>query len=212
MATSSEDPILSLSDLNSASALEQLLVLLFEPSEALRKHLVPSVLLRLTARSSPPENYNDLVDICEGVASEWTWDQKSEFISGHPMIGEVKGLSKLSDKEQGNSSPTPKVVLDRLSHLNELYCIVFPGLRYITFVNGRSRQDIIPPFESILNIPQSPKPLPEDFVTDQPSLNSTEVKERIKSMDSDEWKEECERGLKDVWLIGRARLRGLGLD
>ncbi|WVQ63270.1 uncharacterized protein L199_001421 [Kwoniella botswanensis] len=212
MTTTSEDSILALSSLSSAPALESLLVLLFEPSTALRNLLVPSVLLRLTARSEPPASYNELIDICQEVSNDWTWDEKAEFISGHPMIGEVKGLSKLSGKEQGNSTVTPKVVLDRLAHLNELYCTIFPGLRYITFVNGRSRAEIIPEFESILNLPLSPQPLTNDFPTAQPSLDSEEVKSRIKLSESEEWKKECERGLGDVWLIGRARLKGLGLE
>ncbi|WWD08449.1 hypothetical protein V865_006561 [Kwoniella europaea PYCC6329] len=212
MTTTSEDSILSLSSLASAPALESLLVLLFEPSTALRNLLVPSVLLRLTARSEPPASYNELIDICQEVSSDWTWDEKAEFISGHPMIGEVKGLSKLSGKEQGNSTVTPKVVLDRLAHLNELYCTIYPDLRYITFVNGRSRAAIIPEFESILNLPLSPQPLPDDFPTAQPPLDSEEVKSRVKLPESEEWKKECERGLGDVWLIGRARLRGLGLQ
>ncbi|OCF54771.1 hypothetical protein L486_07907 [Kwoniella mangroviensis CBS 10435] len=212
MTTNSEDSILSLSSLSSASALESLLVLLFEPSTALRNLLVPSVLLRLTARSEPPSNYNELIDICQEVSSDWTWDEKAEFISGHPMIGEVKGLSKLSGKEQDNSTVTPKVVLDRLAHLNELYCTIFPGLRYITFVNGRSRANIIPEFESVLNLPLSPQPLPDDLPAAQPPADSEEVKSRIRLPESEEWRKECERGLGDVWLIGRARLKGLGLE
>ncbi|WVW80894.1 hypothetical protein I302_102885 [Kwoniella bestiolae CBS 10118] len=214
MTTTSSDPdsILSLTSLSSAPALESLLILLFEPSSALRNLLVPSVLLRLTARPSPPKSYNELIDICKEVSNDWTWDEKGEFISGHPMIGEVKGLSKLSGKEQGNSVVTPKVVLDRLAHLNELYCTIYPGLRYITFVNGRSRAEIIPEFESVLDLPRSPHPLPDDHPTNQPEIGSGEVKNRIKSPDSAEWKKECERGLGDVWLIGRARLKGLGLE
>ncbi|OCF30738.1 hypothetical protein I316_07624 [Kwoniella heveanensis BCC8398] len=207
------DSILALSDLNSASALESLLVLLFEPSPALTNLLVPSVLLRLTARSDPPASYNELVDICEGVVKEqWTWDEKAEFVGGHPMIGEVKGLSKLSGKEQGGVVPTRKVVLDRLAHLNQLYCKIYPGLRYITFVNGRPRSAIIPEMESVLSLPVSPEPLPDDYLTDQPALDSEEVKSKIKSTESEEWKSECERALGDVWLIGRARLKGLDLQ
>ncbi|WVQ95599.1 hypothetical protein IAU59_002696 [Kwoniella sp. CBS 9459] len=207
------DPVLALSDLNSASALESLLVLLFEPSPALTNLLVPSVLLRLTARSDPPGSYNELIDICENVVKEqWTWEEKAEFVGGHPMIGEVKGLSKLSGKEQGGVVPTRKVVLERLAHLNQLYCKVYPGLRYITFVNGRPRSAIIPEMESVLSLPISPEPLPDEFPTDQPAIDSDEVDSRIKSPETEDWRKECERALGDVWLIGRARLKGLGLE
>jgi hypothetical protein len=105
------DPVLSLDSYRDAQSLTGLLSLLFEPSEPLRTLLVPSVLLRLTASEPPVSTYTALVDICANVAEGWTWDQKADFISGHPMIGEVKGLSALSGKEQGGG--TAKLVLDR---------------------------------------------------------------------------------------------------
>lgn len=107
----SSQPILPLEDLTSASSLTSLLSLLFEPSPPLRSLLVPSVLLRLTALDSPPDSYNQPIDICADVAGGWTWDQKADFLSGHPLIGEIKGLSEMSGEEQGGA--TPEVVLDR---------------------------------------------------------------------------------------------------
>ncbi|WVQ86043.1 hypothetical protein IAT38_008211 [Cryptococcus sp. DSM 104549] len=195
-------PIESCAD---AQTLTTLLALLFEPSPPLHSLLVPSVLLRLTARSEVPASYNEIIDICQEVASDWTWDEKAEFLSGHPMIGEVKGLSALSGKEQGGARPTPKPVLDRLAHLNQVYCKIYPGLRYITFVNGRSRAEIIPELEGILGL------TPSLEAPEEPALDSDEVEKKVKSPAGEEWKKECERGLQDVWLIGRARLGGLGL-
>ena len=140
------------------------------------------------------------------------------------MIGEVEGMSKMSGKEQGGSTVTPNVVLDRygltgryrltmgrLAHLNVLYCVTYPGLRYITFVNGRPRAAIVPEMEGVLDLPISPQPLPEDFSTREPAADSGGIQQRIRDLESDEWKRECERGLGDVWRIGRARLTGLGL-
>lgn len=98
-----------------------------------------------------------------------------------------------------------------MAHLNELYCTVYPGLRYVTFVNGRSRAAIVPEMEGVLGLPVSPQPLLEEFPTNEPAVESEEVKGVIKHQDSEEWKRECERGLGDVWRIGRARLAGLGL-
>ena len=109
----SDQPILALEDLSSADSVTSLLSLLFEPSPPLQNLLVPSVLLRLTARTEPPESYNRLVDICADIAAGLTWEQKAEFLSGHPMIGEVTGLSAMSSKEQNAVTATPKVVLDR---------------------------------------------------------------------------------------------------
>lgn len=114
--TSSHSPLPPLDSLTSPEQCTFLLSLLFEPSPALHNLLVPSILLRLTGDdpSAPPKNYNHVIGLCEEVAGGWTWEQKADFLSGHPMIGEVKGLSKLSGKEQGGGAvATPKVVLNR---------------------------------------------------------------------------------------------------
>ena len=103
-------------------------------------------------------------------------------------------------------------VVSRLAHLNELYCTIFPDMRFITFVNGRSRAAIIPDFEAILGLPISPDPLSDDAKVDIPPLNSEEMQSRVHAPESKEWKVECKRGLKDVFLIARARLKGLGLQ
>ncbi|ODN99484.1 hypothetical protein L198_03328 [Cryptococcus wingfieldii CBS 7118] len=194
----------SLESLKDPSALTTLLALLFEPSPSLHSLLVPSVHSQL-ATSTRLESYNIIIDLCQATSSRWSWQEKADFISGHPMIGEVTGLSKLSGKEQGGGGATPKEVLDRLAHLNQLYCKVYPGLRYITFVNGRSRAEIIPDFESVLGLPASTGD------PNEPPIDSEEVEKMVKAPESEEWKKECSRGLADVWLIGRARLSGMGL-
>jgi hypothetical protein len=224
----SEPPtILALRDVNDATTLTSILSTLFEPSPPLNSLLVRSVLLRLTAADPPISSYNKLVDICAEVAEGWTWEQKAEFLSGHPMIGEVKGLSALSGKEQGGATrevvlsrsaifggrfEVTKVYDSRLAHLNQLYCKIYPGLGYITFVNSRPRAAIIPELEGIIGLPISPEPLPDEFAVNQPSMDSGEVSSRVKDPQSQEWKDECTRGLGDVWRIARARLKGMNLD
>lgn len=102
-----------------------------------------------------------------------------------------------------------RLMICRLAHLNQLYCKVYPGLRYITFVNGRTRAQIIPEFESILGLPHSSVGKDEPKI---PPLNSAEADRMVKTSEMVEWRKECDRGLQDVWLIGRARLKGLGLE
>lgn len=113
MSSTTTEPktCLDLCDLRDADRVSSLLCELFEPSSALTDVLVPAVLLRLSSSPAPPESYNALIDICAEVVDEWTLDQKADFVSGHPMIGEVQ-LQGHSAKEQG-ASPTPKVVLER---------------------------------------------------------------------------------------------------
>lgn len=66
--------------------------------------------------------------------------------------------------------------------------------------------------EKAIGLEISPEPLPEDFLTTAPGIDSEEVEKMIKTPETEEWKGECERGLGDVWLIGRARLTNLGLE
>ena len=110
-----QDPLdtstLSLAQLTDQSTLAQLLSLPFEPTPALHDLLVPRVFDRTISRGVP-ESYDALIDICADVGSGWIWDQKADFVQGHPMIGAPK-VSGLSGKEQGGGPATPKVVLER---------------------------------------------------------------------------------------------------
>jgi len=119
---------------------------------------------------------------------------QSEFISGHPRIGETKNLSKLSASEQSAQgvNPTPPEVLARLAHLNACYEVVYPGLRYITFVNGRTRAAIAGEMESALGFIHS---------TDlsEPAIETMVPKE----VGSEEWIRELNRAVYDVGRIGR---------
>jgi 2-oxo-4-hydroxy-4-carboxy--5-ureidoimidazoline (OHCU) decarboxylase len=85
--------------------------------------------------------------------ASWDTSYQSEFIAGHPRIGESKNLSSLSAEEQGATAPgvipTPPEVLACLSHLNTCYETKYTGLRYITFVNGRTRRAIAEEMEDV---------------------------------------------------------------
>lgn len=101
--------------ISSSDSLEELLSLLFEPSASLKQHLVPSLSARLVAEDAQanPKSYSDIVDLSQQEISTWNDDDKADFIAGHPRIGEVSNLSKLSAKEQA-SKATPPEVLARL--------------------------------------------------------------------------------------------------
>ena len=99
---------------SSHSALELALSTLLEPSKSLREHLVPSLWSTLLKTSNPPANYTALVDQSEYEVETWGRDEKADFLGGHPRIGEVKGLSAFSSKEQSGKAPTPPEVLAKL--------------------------------------------------------------------------------------------------
>jgi 2-oxo-4-hydroxy-4-carboxy--5-ureidoimidazoline (OHCU) decarboxylase len=147
-------------------------------------------------------SYTQLIDLSLQEIFEWDIPSQSEFISGHPRIGENSNLSKLSAAEQGalRLKPTPPEVLARLAHLNALYEARYPGLRYITFVNGRSRPVIAEEMEDVLGIEHS-------LELDQPTVGT------IKPIDqeSEEWRRELKRAVGDVGKIAKSRLGALGV-
>ncbi len=99
----------------------------------------------------------------------------------------------------------------RLAHLNKVYSLLYSGLPYITFVNGRPRSAIVTEMEAHMGLSLSPDPLPMDFPTDQPALDDPALRSRVCERGSDAWKVECERALGDVWRIARSRVDGMGL-
>ncbi|KDQ13083.1 hypothetical protein BOTBODRAFT_188839 [Botryobasidium botryosum FD-172 SS1] len=183
------------------SPLAHALSVLFEPSPALLHILTPRLRSDLVLESAnPPSSYSGLIDRTLTLISAWGDDAKAGFISGHPRIGEVKNLSKLSEREQA-AVATPPEVLRRLEHLNACYERKYPGLRYITFVNGRTRAQIVPEIEGKLGIEHS-------LDGDQPPLES--IAPLVEG--SHEWKEELERAIADIGLIAKSRLKNLGVD
>ncbi|PCH44199.1 hypothetical protein WOLCODRAFT_104748 [Wolfiporia cocos MD-104 SS10] len=176
------------------------LATLFEPSPILYSDLVPGLAAYIPASSRPIAMYSDLIDASLAVISTWSDDLKAQFIAGHPRIGEVKGLSHLSAKEQA-AAATPPEVLARLAHLNACYEYRYPGLRYITFVNRRTRAMIKDEMEGVLRL--------------EPSLSSNQpVVETVGRVEvaGEEWKKELERAVVDVGKIAKSRLKSLGVD
>ncbi|KAL3472981.1 Oxo-4-hydroxy-4-carboxy-5-ureidoimidazoline decarboxylase [Aspergillus californicus] len=70
------------------------------------------------------------------------------ILGSHPRLGQPKTaaaehLSELSKKEQANLNTGAEEQAERLRALNVEYEEKFPGLRFVTFVNGRSRDVIM---------------------------------------------------------------------
>lgn len=116
---------------------------LFETAPPLAKRL-------LAAR--PYTSYIQLIDYAEKVClgSELSKEEKLEVMNAHPRIGAAKaGLSANSLKEQGYSSHQGGVsaederVNTELAQLNQQYEDQY-GFKFVVFVNGRPRNQIIP--------------------------------------------------------------------
>ncbi|RIB17054.1 Oxo-4-hydroxy-4-carboxy-5-ureidoimidazoline decarboxylase [Gigaspora rosea] len=157
----------SITDLNSQSydAFTSSINLLFEPAP-------PLATILYSCR--PFTSYEHLISTATQIIfgntnlQQLTFSQKLEVINAHPRLGEnKKNLSALSLKEQGylqnkndtndsSSSPaTPlltnedEIVNSKLQSLNQQYEQKF-GFRFVIFVNGRSRKEIIPILEDKL--------------------------------------------------------------
>ncbi|ODQ54321.1 hypothetical protein SAICODRAFT_29485 [Saitoella complicata NRRL Y-17804] len=64
------------------------------------------------------------------------------ILSAHPRLGAKKVESTHSQSEQSSLGGGPDET-QALVQLNREYEDTFPGLRYVTFVNGRSRGEIM---------------------------------------------------------------------
>ncbi|EFP90861.2 uncharacterized protein PGTG_17060 [Puccinia graminis f. sp. tritici CRL 75-36-700-3] len=175
----------SLLDSESAQ-LKDVLALLFEVSDSIEHKLIP--VLREEIQEKSPNSYSELIDHCQHIVeNRFSCDEQVNFLASHPRIGELKGLSKFSSKEQGNQ--TDPAILARLEELNILYEQTYPGLRYVTFVNGRSRAEIVKEMEDLLTKEERP---------------TTEV-----HLQDKEWQAELKRGIGDVFKIAQSRLKSM---
>ena len=78
--------------------------------------------------------------VAREVARELSDEEKVEALNAHPAIG-ARTLSARSAAEQGvNGDPA---VLTELAYLNQVYEEKF-GFRFVVFVNGRSRAELLP--------------------------------------------------------------------
>ncbi|KAA8568071.1 hypothetical protein EYC84_008484 [Monilinia fructicola] len=135
-------PIPPIAGVPSLSTIERASILdaLFEPCTAL--HTLSLDLLHTTAF----ESYNDLIasvgvqliELSESaLPSDRDWLDK--ILGSHPRLGEKKVESQQSRAEQAQLNTGPTEEAEKLEALNKEYEKTFPGLRYVVFVNGRSR-------------------------------------------------------------------------
>ncbi|HEX7196183.1 MAG TPA: 2-oxo-4-hydroxy-4-carboxy-5-ureidoimidazoline decarboxylase [Candidatus Limnocylindria bacterium] len=112
---------------------------------------------RFTARlaeARPFESEEELFDAARATAREMPEEEQVELLDAHPRIGaDPAAISDLSRREQGAESADggdPAWIADELTALNEAYEGRF-GFRFVVFVAGRPRADIIPILERALH-------------------------------------------------------------
>jgi OHCU decarboxylase len=107
----------------------------------------------------PFRSYTDLLDRAESVAGRLGHTEQIEVVSAHPRIGEsadtVTQTSTLSYREQGYATeaalPSDEVqrIYAALALLNRAYEQRF-GFRFVVFVNGRPKSEIVTVLEERL--------------------------------------------------------------
>jgi len=80
--------------------------------------------------------------------------ERIAVLNAHPRIGATEGLSARSAAEQRAGEPTDAAALQALARLNAEYERRF-GFRFVVFVNGRSRADIVPLLKERLGRPRA---------------------------------------------------------
>lgn len=126
----------SLPDADKAAALD----LLFEPSPGIHSTLIPVIQTQQYA------SYNELIERCRTAfqalvsATNTRNPTLLSILGSHPRLGAKKVESAQSVAEQAKLGGGESEVLARL---NAEYEAKFPGLRYVVFVNGRGRPEIM---------------------------------------------------------------------
>jgi len=113
----------------------------------------PHFLARL-AGARPFETEEDLFGAARATARQMPEDEQVELLDAHPRIGaDPSSVSALSHAEQGHDAPADDDqawVGEELAALNDAYESLF-GFRFVVFVAGRPRVDIIPILERALH-------------------------------------------------------------
>ncbi|KHO01234.1 Oxo-4-hydroxy-4-carboxy-5-ureidoimidazoline decarboxylase [Metarhizium album ARSEF 1941] len=115
--------------------------LLFEPSPAIQSTLLPVV------RNAKYSSYSELIDECRTALFDLASNSAPSkpnpallsVVGSHPRLGSKRVDSAQSAAEQANLQGDG----EQLAELNREYEERFPGLRFVVFVNGRGRSEIM---------------------------------------------------------------------
>ncbi|KAI5860464.1 Oxo-4-hydroxy-4-carboxy-5-ureidoimidazoline decarboxylase [Durotheca rogersii] len=151
-ALASLPPISSLRAVDDGT-LKSVLDVLFEPSPEIHSLVIP----KIRDPNLPLASYASLIEYIGSTVSQLTQSPTTPekraklhgILGSHPRLGARKVESAQSQAEQAHLNvPAPpgsskEEEAARLQVLNEEYEARFPGLRYVVFVNGRSRDTIM---------------------------------------------------------------------
>jgi 2-oxo-4-hydroxy-4-carboxy--5-ureidoimidazoline (OHCU) decarboxylase/GNAT superfamily N-acetyltransferase len=118
-----------------------------------------AALVELLVDERPFGSDERLIEAAHDLARILPEDEQIELLNAHPRIGaDPASVSPLSHEEQGYDRPaeTPAWVGEELEALNEAYERIF-GFRFVIFVAGRPREEILPILERSLRDEREPE-------------------------------------------------------
>ena len=126
---------------------------LFEPCQTLTDFIIARIFTETKQFSSYKQLIETIrIELCqylESATKSSPIDPRiSKIIAAHPRLGgsskaPTENLSDHSSNEQKSLAASSQEQAQKLIHLNDLYEATFPGLRYVVFVNGRSRDVVM---------------------------------------------------------------------
>ncbi|CDR87402.1 uncharacterized protein SPSC_00528 [Sporisorium scitamineum] len=145
-----------------------------------------------------PESYEGLLDVARFCVEDepgWEVERRAKFIGGHPRIGALLNaptseLSEESRKEQMKGGQVDPATLERLAKLNAIYEAKYPGLRFVTYVAGRSRAAVADEIASLLGEKVASLKDAKDL-----------AKSEVRPQGTDEWQSELDRASDALWEI-----------
>ncbi|KAJ1022627.1 hypothetical protein NDA18_004970 [Ustilago nuda] len=145
-----------------------------------------------------PESYEGLLDVARFCVEDepgWEVGRRVKFIGGHPRIGAplnapTSELSEESRKEQMKGGQVDPATLEKLARLNAIYEAKYPGLRFVTYVAGRSRAAVAEELASLLG----------DKTANLKSASDL-PKGDVCAEGTDEWQAELDRASEALWEI-----------
>lgn len=100
------------------------------------------VLAERLAREAPFDSVDPVVERARQLLGELSEPERVAVLDAHPRIGaDPRGISELSRREQGGDADA--AVMRELAELNAEYERRL-GFRFVVFVHGRSKAEIVP--------------------------------------------------------------------
>lgn len=102
----------------------------------------PALLSRLAPLVRPQDAPEDVIERARAIISDLDERERIATLNAHARIGDdVRAISELSRAEQGGG--TDAATERELAKLNDAYERTF-GFRFVVFVAGRSKAEIVP--------------------------------------------------------------------